>query len=121
MEAYRFQLSRAKGWRKPAGGVVCSRPGKWGNPWTVARYGALWEVKLVELVDAVESKLLFSDRDEAVDCAITLHRDALIAGDGEQSKELVARDLSGHPLGCWCSLSAPCHVDNYLAVLRGEL
>lgn len=30
----RLRLSRAKGWRKPEGAVVVSRPSKWGNPWS---------------------------------------------------------------------------------------
>lgn len=28
----RIQLSREKGWRKPEGAIVVSRPSKWGNP-----------------------------------------------------------------------------------------
>lgn len=31
----RIQLRRTKGWRKPAGAVVVSRPSKWGNPYPV--------------------------------------------------------------------------------------
>lgn len=34
-EPQRIQLSRKKGWRKPEGAVVVSRPGKWGNPFTL--------------------------------------------------------------------------------------
>lgn len=33
----RIQLSRAKGWRKPPGAVVVSRPSKWGNPFVVGQ------------------------------------------------------------------------------------
>lgn len=28
----RFQIRRTKGWRKPEGGILCSRPGPYGNP-----------------------------------------------------------------------------------------
>ncbi len=31
----RIQLQRRKGWRKPAGTVVVSRPTRWGNPFPV--------------------------------------------------------------------------------------
>jgi hypothetical protein len=31
----RIRLSRAKGWRKPEGAVVVSRPTRWGNPFTI--------------------------------------------------------------------------------------
>jgi hypothetical protein len=30
----RIQLRRVKGWRKPEGAIVVSRPSKWGNPFT---------------------------------------------------------------------------------------
>lgn len=41
----RIQLRRTKGWRKPEGAVVVSRPSKWGNPFRyrtgygLVRYG----------------------------------------------------------------------------------
>jgi hypothetical protein len=31
----RIQLRRTKGWRKPEGAIVVSRPSKWGNPFRV--------------------------------------------------------------------------------------
>jgi hypothetical protein len=31
----RIQLRRTKGWRKPEGAIVVSRPTRWGNPYTV--------------------------------------------------------------------------------------
>ena len=34
----RIQLRRTKGWRKPSGAVVVSRPSKWGNPWKTSAY-----------------------------------------------------------------------------------
>lgn len=33
--AERIQLSRSKGWKKPEGAIVVSRPGRWGNPFTL--------------------------------------------------------------------------------------
>ena len=35
----RIQLSRKKGWRKPARAVVVARPSKWGNPFKVGEHG----------------------------------------------------------------------------------
>lgn len=35
----RIQLSRKRGYRKPPGAVVVSRPSKWGNPFTGLRLG----------------------------------------------------------------------------------
>jgi hypothetical protein len=50
----RIQLRRTKGWRKPEGTIVVSRPSRWGNPFTLggrrglacvpgAVTGAAWE------------------------------------------------------------------------------
>ncbi|MGO7983466.1 DUF4326 domain-containing protein, partial [Rhizobium johnstonii] len=33
---HRVQLSRKKGWRKPANTVVVARPSKWGNPFRIS-------------------------------------------------------------------------------------
>lgn len=35
----RIQLKRTKGWKLPENTVNVARPGKWGNPFTVAEYG----------------------------------------------------------------------------------
>lgn len=36
----RIQLHRTKGWRKPEGAIVVSRPSRWGNPYTLDMYRA---------------------------------------------------------------------------------
>jgi len=38
-EPRRIQLSRKKGWRMPPNTVKVTRPGKWGNPFTVENTG----------------------------------------------------------------------------------
>jgi hypothetical protein len=56
----RVQLSRKRGWRKPAGAVVVSRPSRWGNPYTIAEHGrekavALYRQRLAENPELVEA------------------------------------------------------------------
>jgi hypothetical protein len=88
----RIQLRRAKGWRKPAGAVVVSRPSKWGNPYPVAVHG----------------------RDEAV----RLYRGYL---DRHPDLVAAARsELAGRDLACWCPPGAACHADVLLAVANEE-
>ena len=43
----RIQLRRTKGWRKPEGAVVVSRPSKWGNPFIFGDYTGLARVPAV--------------------------------------------------------------------------
>ncbi len=77
----RIQLSRAKGWRKPEGTIVVSRPGRWGNPFRVC------------------------ERYPTREAAVEAFR-ALLEG----MPDLVAqarRELRGRSLACWCPLPAP--------------
>lgn len=41
-EPKRVQLRRSKGWRKPEGAVVVSRPSVWGNPFPVDGSWVMW-------------------------------------------------------------------------------
>ena len=42
----RIQRKRTKGWRMPANAVSVTRPGKWGNPYTVEGYGREQAIRL---------------------------------------------------------------------------
>lgn len=101
----RIQLSRRKGYRKPEGAVVVTRPTKWGNPW---REGTTnWTVKPGGVIDR-SGKVL--TRQDAVDS----YRNSLLA-----SPDLVAsaqRELRGRDLACYCPPGQPCHADVLLEV-----
>lgn len=100
----RFQLSRKRGYRKPEGGVVVSRPSKWGNPFsvsntkykpfnaTITRYhchGVFPEPGIaVELF-----RFWIQNVPEGLAVLESLH------------------ELRGKQLGCWCALDKPCHAD----------
>ena len=89
-QVYRFQLRRTAGWRKPPDGVSVARPHRWGNPYSVADYGREQAIALFE-ADLVAGRLSFTVAD-------------------------VRRELAGRPLGCFCSLSVPCHGDVLLRI-----
>ncbi|RDV44879.1 hypothetical protein DOE76_11515 [Leifsonia sp. ku-ls] len=95
----RIQLSRRKGWRKPADTVVVARPTRWGNPFPVAELGR------ERAIAAFRSML--GDPD-----ARAAHR-------YPEPEEIVAR-LAGHILACWCPLDQPCHADVLLEVANGR-
>jgi hypothetical protein len=88
----RVQLSRAKGWRKPAGAVVVVRPTRWGNPFPVAGYGRAEAVRLYREWLAGQPGLLAAARSE----------------------------LAGRDLACWCRPGEECHADVLLAVANGD-
>jgi Domain of unknown function (DUF4326) len=88
----RVQLRRTKGWRKPPGAVVISRPGKWGNPYRVSEHG------LPE--------------------ALALYRRHL--SEHPELVEAARRELAGRTLACWCPPDRPCHGDILLEVIDGR-
>jgi hypothetical protein len=97
----RFQIRRSKGWRKPAGGIICSRPSKWGNLFVV--------VKMKSTEDMHQK-------------SVAQHRDWL-KGDrwGRKIAMAAKKELKGKKLGCWCAMNKACHVDNLIDAAEGRL
>lgn len=107
----RIQLSRQKGWRMPPNTVRVSRPGKWGNPFTLAneegsplaedsRTGAVLGLNL----SWPEARRLVVDRFRA-----------------ECVDALPLKELRGKNLACWCALDQPCHADVLLELANRPL
>jgi hypothetical protein len=81
------QLSRKRGWRKPAGVVVVARPSRWGNPFKIGPGRSRAE-------------------------AVELYEQALLEGGALPFTVTdVQRELAGRDLACWCPLDEPCHAD----------
>lgn len=131
----RITLSRAKGWRKPAGAVVVARPSIWGNPWGIGTPGTLddrGDRRLIMLaIDQQAAVTLFRQwlRDGYVDplflpsklqwpksMARAMH-DAL---HGRRHLILANLDqLRGRDLCCWCKPGTPCHADVLMEIANG--
>ncbi len=90
----RFQRSRKKGWRKPAGGICVDRSTRWGN------FAANWEV---------------TGRPEAVR---QFRKWLMGTPEGRVRLEEGRRILKNHPLGCYCPPGEPCHADVWLDVVN---
>ena len=96
MTARRIQLRRSKGWRKPVGAVVVSRPSKWGNPYALSSY------KYEGPFDEADARAkAIRDFEAALELGGIL---PFTAAD-------VRRELRGKALACWCPLSKTCHAD----------
>lgn len=100
----RIQLRRTKGWRKPEGAVVVSRPSKWGNPWRVEmerdERGRRWH-RVRHLVTG-EGIGAFVCLDVALRTATSQFRTDLERGALPYSIDDVERELAGRDLCCWC-------------------
>lgn len=120
----RIQLRRTRGWRKPEGAVVVSRPSKWGNPFRVGRVSDnCWAV------DDVSRRLPLSRHftDQAAARARSVELFALHVGPMglyEYDSDTLTRlreELGGRDLACWCPLPAEGEPDHCHAAVLLEL
>lgn len=119
----RLQIRRTKGWRKPVGAIYVGRPGKWGNPYRIG------DVIADSALDT-ENHITVKDGQHAIRLFTA---DTLSDVIGNPLAEaLMAEELRGHDLACWCRLCpahedgkplgvecadcAPCHADVLLEV-----
>jgi len=92
----RIQLSRKRGWRKPANTVAVSRPSRWGNPFS-AKNGCT-----IEQAVAKYQRWL-----TAYSYGRRLLKEAKVA-------------LRGKHLACWCRPGTPCHADVLLRLVNED-
>ena len=105
----RVQLRRTKGWRKPEGAVLVSRPSRWGNPITTKN-----TLACETPADAAAMYRDLMRYGETVpyphpgqSWELDRHREWVLAN---------AHELRGHDLACWCPLDQPCHADVLLEI-----
>lgn len=101
----RIQLSRAKGWRMPAGAVKVDRSTKFGNPFDWAEAQAEWGGTADEARTAVVGIFrdwLTMNEPERFSAALRPARVAVLAA---------IPDLRGKTLACWCRADQSCHGD----------
>ncbi|GAB3387410.1 DUF4326 domain-containing protein [Massilia agri] len=107
----RVRLSRKKGWKLPPDTVSVARPGRWGNPFSVApelapgtpvgtRYTAMPTV-----AEAVAAYRRWIERDPA----------------GQEVARQAQLALRGKNLACWCPLDGPCHAEVLLDIANRPL
>jgi hypothetical protein len=100
----RIQLSRKKGWRKPAGAVVVSRPTRYGNPYDWRIHGQQEAVNLYR-------QWVTGPHAQPIRCGTVSYRPPAPA-------TLAA--ITGRDLACWCPLDQPCHADVLLELANDE-
>lgn len=117
----RLQLKRTRGWRKPEGAAVVSRPSRWGNPFTLewARLGNETlndQEARVYVVKVFRAWLTDDGYAAAFRSAWLDERRAWIL---DHLHELAGKDLC-----CWCPLPTAgqvdwCHAAVLLELARG--
>jgi len=137
--ADRITRQRTKGWRKPEGAVIVSRPSIWGNPWGIGTPGTLdvtldgARVRYKTLIasdgqqvrDAFEKWLRYSpfrsdmlpDLYQLTDAGRAALRDHL-----HGRRKLILSEihtLRGRDLCCFCKPGTPCHADVLMEIANG--
>jgi hypothetical protein len=85
-----------------------SRPGKWGNPFTIP------DMQEAYGLDAVEGQAR----------AIAMYKrwvagEAGLADKAPPTREVIVAELAGKNLACWCKAGTPCHADVLIGLANG--
>lgn len=114
----RMQLSRRAGYNLqdashalnglPARRIT--RPGPWGNPFTIEETGKRYGLDR----DAAQAKAV-----ELCGQWLTGTLDPKLSPGTPPSRDTIRAELSGHNLACWCKPGTPCHADTLIALANG--
>jgi hypothetical protein len=122
MTPQRIQLRRTKGWRKPEGAVVVSRPSKWGNPFIVHEHTDNCGEDLDDCPvwgNADVNLRPVSSREGAVISFRHCYQFPLSDDPYVPDVDEIRSELAGRDLACWCPLDQPCHADVLLKIASG--
>jgi hypothetical protein len=113
----RIQRKRSKGWTMPEGAIYVGRPGKWGNPFEVVKSTGrflVFDRRTTEGYLSAHEDKDAAHRQAVVDWILDLKKHPLsLAVTG-----VMASELRGHDLACWCPVGTPCHADVILELVN---
>jgi hypothetical protein len=117
MTAAYQQRKRTRGWRTPENSICCTRPGRWGNPYRVARCGNVNDRNSCRLWVVANGDTQCTDcttRESATKEAVGRYAVDLQHGRLSVTLDDVRRELDGKILLCWCPVGSVCHVQDVL-------
>jgi hypothetical protein len=101
------QRSRGRGAIFPPNTIYVGRPGRFGNPFTIAKYREAFGSRIPDATASAECVVMF--RLWLNGC------DRWWQGpESDQARRAITSNvhrLRGKNLGCWCPLDQPCHAD----------
>jgi hypothetical protein len=119
MTPRRMQLSRHKGFNLQAASAALNglpakrvtRPGRWGNPFSIADTGAKYGLDF----EAAQAKAVSL-------CAEWLGGtlDPKLSPYPPPGRDEIRRELKGYNLACWCRPGTPCHAEVLLDIANGK-
>jgi hypothetical protein len=110
MTPTRIQRKRSKGWKLPPNTKCVTRPGPFGNPFTVNP--KLWEASRKKRATQLSCDELHACN--TAEQAVRMYED--IVKNDKRLREIIVRDLRGFNLACYCPEGSPCHGDVLLRI-----
>lgn len=110
MKPKRMHLSRRRGFNLQAESQALNglpakrvtRPGPWGNPFTIAEAAAKYGLD----PEAAQARAV-----EMCGQWLRGTLDPKLSPGPPPTREAIRRELRGYNLACWCKLDTPCHAD----------
>lgn len=118
----RIQRKRTAGWKLPAGAICVTRPGRFGNPFSVDVFtlDRCLELFRETATGGWNPSILDDAPDHLLKWAYNAHHQWL-KRIGGHPVEIIRSELRGHDLACWCALPAPGEPDRCHAVTLIEI
>jgi Domain of unknown function (DUF4326) len=103
----RIQLKRERGWRMPPNTVRVDRTSRFGNPFSVDRYGPEEAVALHGswITGGMSDEYILKLYPPLIGNHLVSRRKSMVG---------LLPMLTGKDLACWCPLDCPCHADTLL-------
>ena len=103
----RVQLKCNRGWKMPALTVKVDRTTKFGNPFSIDRYGREQAVEKHRewITGMMSDEQIRASYPQMIATHLISRRQAL---------QTLLPSLAGKNLACWCTLDGPCHADTLL-------
>lgn len=113
----RIQRKRTKGWKMPEGAMCVTRPGRFGNPFTVDMFGIDLSLKLfANSVHGIWDPYILRHQDDIQFLWAYAAHKRFMQRLGNHPTENIRYYLRGKDLACWCAEGQPCHVEILLEI-----
>ncbi len=111
----RIQRKRVKGYKMPYNSISVTRPGRFGNPFSVEKYGRDKAVELFERL-FTESHIMNFTMEHQLDIQKSKFWQYWRQSNYMSTTDMVVKELAGKNIACFCKPDQKCHGDTYIKI-----